>query len=216
MNTHVVIKEFQVDGPAAASHLFVFAHGAGIGMASPFMDGMARAIAAAGIRVVRFHFPYMEESVRSGHRRPPDGGRVLRQCFREVIEHCVQREHCPRERLVIGGKSMGGRVASMIADEQQVAGVVCLGYPFHPPRQPLRTRIEHLSVMRTPTLICQGERDRFGHRAEVEGYRLGPAVRLLWLPDGDHDLAPRRASGRTAEQNLREAAAAAAAFILER
>ena len=214
MGTRVVIKEFQVDGPAEASHLFVFAHGAGAGMATPFMDAIALGVAAAGIRVVRFHFPYMEESVRSGRRLPPNGGRILRACFNEVIEHCVGKEGCPRNRLVIGGKSMGGRVASMIADEQQVAGIVCTGYPFHPPKQPQRLRTEHLAVLRTPMLICQGERDHFGNRSEVEDYRLSTAVRVKWLPDGDHNLAPRRSSGFTAEQNLREAAAAAAEFML--
>ncbi|HEY7841626.1 MAG TPA: alpha/beta family hydrolase [Gammaproteobacteria bacterium] len=214
MATHVVIKEFLVDGPAEASHLFVFAHGAGAGMATPFMDAIAKGIAATGIRVVRFHFPYMEESVRSGRRLPPNGGRILRACFSEVIEHCVQKEGCPRSRLAVGGKSMGGRVASMIADEQQVAGVVCMGYPFHPPRQPQRLRTEHLAVMRTPVLICQGERDRFGNRAEVDGYRLSAAVRFNWLPDGDHSFTPRKSAGITAAQNLREAAAAASDFIL--
>ena len=108
---------------------------------------------------------------------------------------------------------MGGRIASMIADAEGVAGVVCMGYPFHPPRQPDRLRIDHLKVMRTPTLICQGERDPFGTRAEVSAMQLSPAVRLHWLPDGDHGFAPRRRSGTDAAANLREAAAAAAAFI---
>lgn len=214
MATHVVIKEFLVDGPAEASHLFVFAHGAGAGMATPFMDAIATGIAATGIRVVRFHFPYMEESLRSGRRLPPNGGRILRTCFSEVIEHCVTKEGCPRNRLVVGGKSMGGRVASMIADEQQVAGAVCMGYPFHPPKQPRRLRTEHLAVMRTPMLICQGERDRFGNRTEVDGYRLSEAVRFKWLPDGDHSFTPRKSTGITAAQNLRDAAATASDFIL--
>jgi hypothetical protein len=214
MNTHVVIKEFRVDGPEEASHLFVFAHGAGAGMATPFMEAIAQGVAATGVRVVRFHFPYMEESVRSGRRLPPNGGRILRTCFSEVIEHCVRKEGCPRNRLVIGGKSMGGRIASMIADEQQVAGVVCMGYPFHPPKQPGRLRTEHLAVLDTPMLICQGERDRFGNRAEVEHYRLAESVRIHWLPDGDHSFTPRKSSGLTAAQNQRDAAAAAAAFIL--
>jgi len=215
VNTHVVIKEFLVDGPAEASHLFLFAHGAGAGMATPFMDAIANGIAAAGIRVVRFHFPYMEESVRSGRRLPPNGGRILRACFGEVIDHCVRKEGCPRNRLVIGGKSMGGRVASMVADEQQVAGVVCMGYPFHPPKQPRRLRTEHLAVLRTPMLVCQGERDRFGNRSEVSGYRMSETVRVRWLPDGDHDFAPRKSSGFTPAQNLRDAATAASAFILD-
>jgi len=209
----ILLKEFRVDGPAEASHLFVFAHGAGVGMAAPFMDTIAQRIAAAGIRVVRFHFPYMEDMVRTGQRRPPNGGRILRQAFADVIRHCIDREHCPPERLVIGGKSMGGRVASMIADEHRVAGVVCLGYPFHPPRQPLKLRTEHLRTLRTPMLICQGERDHFGTRAEVAGYALSPSIQLHWLPDGNHDLQPPRLAGGDMDANLFSAADTAIAFI---
>jgi hypothetical protein len=209
----ILIKEFRVDGPAEASHLFVFAHGAGVGMAAPFMDVVAQHIAAAGIRVVRFHFPYMEDMVRTGRRRPPNGGRILRQAFADVIKHCIDREHCPPERLVIGGKSMGGRVASMIADAHKVAGVVCLGYPFHPPRQPLKLRTEHLCTLRTPMLICQGERDAFGNRAEVATYPLSPSIRLHWLTDGNHDFLPQRGSGIASGANLISAAEAVIAFI---
>ena len=209
----ILIKEFLVDGPTEASHLFVFAHGAGVGMAAPFMETVAQHIAAAGIRVVRFHFPYMEDMVRTGQRRPPNGGRILRQSFAEVIRHCIDREHCPPDRLIIGGKSMGGRVASMIADEHKVAGVVCLGYPFHPPRQPLKLRTEHLRTLRTPALICQGERDAFGTRAEVGSYPLSRSIRLHWLTDGNHDFQPRRSSGIAPDANLISAADAAIAFI---
>ena len=209
----ILIKEFRIDGPAEASHLFVFAHGAGVGMASPFMDVVAQRVAAAGIRVVRFHFPYMEDMVRTGQRRPPNGGGILRQAYADVIRHCIDREHCPLARLVIGGKSMGGRVASMIADAHKVAGVVCLGYPFHPPRQPLKLRTEHLATLRTPTLICQGERDTFGTRAEVASYALSPSIQLHWLPDGNHDFLPRRGSGMAPDANLISAADAVVTFI---
>ncbi len=212
-DVRILIKEFRVDGPAEASHLFVFAHGAGLGMASPFMDVVAQRVSAAGIRVVRFHFPYMEDMVRTGQRRPPNGGRILRQAYADVIRHCIDREHCPPERLIIGGKSMGGRVASMIADEHRVAGVACLGYPFHPPRQPLKLRTEHLATLRTPMLICQGERDAFGSRAEVAQYALSPSIRLHWLPDGNHDFLPLRGSGMAPDANLNSAADAVIAFI---
>lgn len=209
----ILIKEFLVDGPAEASHLFVFAHGAGVGMRSPFMDTLARHMAAAGIRVVRFHFPYMEDMVRTGQRRPPNGGRILRQAYADVIRHCIDREHCPPERLVIGGKSMGGRIATMIADEHRVAGVLCFGYPFHPPRQPLKLRTAHLAALGTPTLICQGERDPFGTRVEVESFTLAPAIRVHWIADGNHDLAPRRGGSADAAACLALAADAAVAFI---
>lgn len=212
---YVLIKEFRVDGPEESSHLLVLAHGAGAGMATPFMDFIAGGVAEAGIRVVRFHFPYMEESVRTGRKKPPDSGDRLRACFSEVIQHCVERERCPRDRLIIGGKSMGGRMATLIADEHRVAGVVCLGYPFHAPRRPERLRTGHLVNLRTPTLICQGERDPFGPRNRVSGFELSPAVRVHWIADGDHDLRPRKSSGRSDEQNLQEAVEAVREFILE-
>lgn len=210
---YVLIKEFRVDGPEEASHLLVLAHGAGAGMATPFMNFIAGGVAAAGIRVVRFHFPYMEESVRTGRKKPPDSSDILRACYSEIIEHCVERERCPRDRLVIGGKSMGGRMATLIADEHSVAGIVCLGYPFHAPRQPQRLRTGHLVNLRTPTLICQGERDPFGPKDEVAGFPLSPGIRIHWIADGDHDLRPRKSSGRSEEQNLQEVVEAVREFI---
>ena len=151
--------------------------------------------------------------VRTGQRRPPNGGRILRQAYADVIRHCIDREHCPPERLIIGGKSMGGRVASMIADEHRVAGVVCLGYPFHPPKQPLKLRTDHLRTLRAPALICQGERDVFGTRAEVGTYGLSPSIRLHWLAGGDHDFRPPRSTGIAPGANLISAAEAVIAFI---
>ena len=105
---------------------------------------------------------------------------------------------------------MGGRVASMLADElfadRQIAGLVCLGYPFHPPGQPDKLRTAHLETLKTPALICQGARDPFGTREEVSGYRLSPKIELHWLEDGDHDFRPRKASGLTTGGNLDAAA----------
>jgi predicted alpha/beta-hydrolase family hydrolase len=118
--------------------------------------------------------------------------------------------------LLIGGKSMGGRVASLIADElfamRRIAGLVCLGYPFHPPKKPEQLRTAHLEHLASPALIVQGERDPFGGRGEVEAYRLSSAIRFHWVGDGDHDLGPRGASGFTRKGNLTAAADAIAAF----
>ena len=149
----------------------VLAHGAGAPMDSPFMETLAAALERGGVPVSRFEFPYMAARRRDGRRRPPDREPVLRQAWREQIEALG-----PPERLVIGGKSLGGRMASLEADAAGVAGLVCLGYPFHPPGRPERTRIEQLQRLRTPTLILQGERDPFGGPAEVAGYPLSPAV----------------------------------------
>jgi len=182
----------------------LLAHGAGQGMDSPFMDAIVTGLADAGLRAVRFDFPYMVRARETGRRRPPDRLPVLQDAFRAAVD-AVLAGGTPRGRLVIGGKSLGGRVASLLADELGAAGLVCLGYPFHPPGKPDRLRTEHLAQLRTPTLICQGERDPFGSRAEVQGYTLSDGIRLAWLPDGEHSFRPRKASGRSEADNLAEA-----------
>ena len=131
----------------------------------------------------------------TGKKKPPDREPVLRETWLRVVEMLGQ------EGLVIGGKSMGGRIASLIADEAGVAGLICLGYPFHPTGKPDRLRVEHLASIKTPTLIVQGERDPFGSREEVAGYKLSPAIRVAWVKDGDHSFKPRKSSGRTEQQN---------------
>jgi hypothetical protein len=118
--------EFLFDGPADATWTIALAHGAGAAMDTPFMNCFAGGLANRGFRVARFEFPYMAARRRSGKRSPPDREGVLLDTWRTVIEELGHA------RLVIGGKSMGGRMASMVADEGQVAGLVCLGYPFHP------------------------------------------------------------------------------------
>ena len=117
------------------------------------------------------------------------------------------------EGFVIGGKSMGGRIASLVADEVGVRGLVCLGYPFHPPGRPTRTRTQHLEQLETPTLIVQGTRDALGTAEDVAGYELSPKIRVHWLRDGDHSFKPRKKSGRTNQQNLNEAVESIAAFL---
>jgi len=204
--------QWLVDGPASAPWTLVLAHGAGQGMVSPFLQVIAQGLAQGGVRVVRFEFPYRVESQRLGVRRPPDRESALLGTWHSVIAALVSGG-CPRGALVIGGKSLGGRMASLIADQEQAAGLVCLGYPFHPPGRPERLRTEHLETLRTPTLICQGTRDPFGTRTEVAGYRLAPGVRLTWIEDGEHSFKPRGSSGRTLEQNLAAAVAATLAFI---
>jgi predicted alpha/beta-hydrolase family hydrolase len=184
----------------------LLAPGAGSDCRSEFLAAVTSGLAAAGMRVARFDFPYMQG--RRGTRRGPDPMPVLQQCMREA----VTATGAATGRLVIGGKSMGGRVATMLADELQVAGVVVFGYPFHPPRQTQRLRTEHLKALRTPCLILQGERDPFGTRDEVAGYELSKAIEIEWFTDGDHSLVPRARSGARAAQHRRDAIARAAAF----
>ena len=115
--------------------------------------------------------------------------------------------------LTIGGKSLGGRMATMVADELGVKGVVCFGYPFHPPADPTRLRTAHLGHLTTPTLILQGSRDPFGTREQVGSYQLASSVRIEWLEDGDHSLKPRRSSGATEAEHTERAIRLAAAFV---
>ncbi len=197
---------FLFDGPADAPITILLAHGAGAPMDSASMTAAAQALAAEGFRVARFEFAYMAAR-RDGQRKPPPRAETLKPEYVDAV-----RALGARGPLVIGGKSMGGRVASMIADEQHaagaVAGLLCLGYPFHPPDKPESLRTAHLAGLQTPALICQGTRDEFGTRAEVETYPLSGRIRLLWLEDGDHDLKPRKKlSGFSAADHLRTMAA---------
>ena len=186
----------------------ILAHGAGAGMDTPFMAAISEGLASHDLTVIRFEFPYMQRRRADGGRRPPDRMPVLMEAWREAIATVGQAE-----RLVIGGKSMGGRVASMIADDAGVSGLVCLGYPFHPPGKPERLRTEHLARVQTPTLILQGTRDPFGKPEEVAGYDLSERIRFSWLEDGDHSFKPRVKSGRTLDRNLSEAVEVICGFI---
>ncbi|QDU41067.1 Alpha/beta hydrolase family protein [Maioricimonas rarisocia] len=199
--------ELLIDGPADADWTIALAHGAGAGMESDFMAFFAEHLAKAGLRVVRFEFPYMQQRRTSGKKSPPNREPVLRETWLAVIEELGA------DKLVIGGKSMGGRIASLVADEAGVAGLVCLGYPFHPVGKPDRLRVEHLRELSTPTLILQGERDTFGNREEVPGYSLPGEIRIEWLPDGDHSFKPRKKSGHTLEQNWTSAIESIVQFV---
>jgi predicted alpha/beta-hydrolase family hydrolase len=181
-------------------------------MDSASMDAAAKAFAAAGFRVARFEFGYMAGRRAEAGRKPPPRAETLKPEYRAAVEALGAKG-----RLVIGGKSMGGRVASMVADDLfaagKIAGLLCLGYPFHPPAKPEQLRTKHLAVLKTPTLIVQGTRDEFGVREEVAGYALSQAIEVLWLEDGDHDLRPRKGvSGFSAADHLKTMAARVAAW----
>jgi uncharacterized protein len=197
-----------IDGPRETADTIVLAHGAGAAMDSPFMNTVAEGLARNGIRVVRFEFPYMKARREGGKRGAPDREAVLIEAWREVIARLGGGA-----RLVIGGKSLGGRIASMVADEAGARGLVCLGYPFHPPGQPSRLRVKHLESLRTPVLIVQGTRDTFGQPEEVKHYKLSRLIRIEWIVDGDHSLKPRARSGRTEADNLAAAVAATSEFV---
>ena len=191
-----------IDGPVTAPATLLLAHGAGAAMDSPFLAAIAAGLVNQGWRVVRFEFPYMARWRQTGRRGAPDRLPKLLQSFQEQIAWAA--EHGP---LFIGGKSLGGRVASLVlsaldADDtlaapgaSAVRGGLCLGYPFHPPGKPDQLRTAHLATLRSPLLVLQGERDSFGNRTEVEGYALSASVEVNWIPGSDHSFKPNRASG---------------------
>ncbi len=204
--------KFLLDGPDDADVTILLAHGAGAPMDSASMNATAKALATAGFRVARFEFGYMAARRTSDGRKPPPRAETLNPEYIAAIEALGAKGP-----LIIGGKSMGGRVASMVADQLHAAGkivgLLCLGYPFHPPAKPEQLRTKHLADLKTPTLICQGTRDEFGTREEVPNYTLSDAIEVLWLEDGDHDLKPRKSlSGFSTADHLRTVADAVASW----
>ena len=196
---------FLFDGPARAERNILLAHGAGAPMESPSLTATARALADAGFRVARFEFAYMAGR-REGVRKPPPRAEKLNPEYVTAVDALGAKGP-----LITGGKSMGGRVASMVADELfasgRICGLLCLGYPFHPPAKPEQGRIKHLVDLKTPTLVVQGTRDPFGTKVEVSTYSLSPTIEILWLEDGDHDLRPRKSvSGFSPADHLKSLA----------
>lgn len=184
------MTDFIFTGKAEAVVTILLAHGAGAPMDSDAMNAFAEGFAEVGFRVARFEFEYMAARRSTGKRAPPPRAEALVSEYKQAVVELGARN------LIIGGKSMGGRVASMVVDElagsYAINGLLCLGYPFHPVGKPEQTRTLHLETLKTPALICQGTRDAFGTRQEVDGYRLSEQIELLWLEDGDHDLKPRK------------------------
>jgi predicted alpha/beta-hydrolase family hydrolase len=200
------MTNFLWSGPARASVTLLLAHGAGAPMDSAFMNFFADGLAAKAIRVGRFEFAYMAQRRVTGQRKPPDRTEKLMDTWRAAISACSAPP-------VIGGKSMGGRMASLLADEAGARGLVCLGYPFYGAGRRDKPRTAHLETLRTRTLICQGERDPMGDRPSIEALSLSKNITLHWAADGDHDLKPRKASGRTHDQNLKAALDAVHGFL---
>ncbi|WP_421232859.1 alpha/beta fold hydrolase [Aeromonas jandaei] len=204
---HEVIREGAVDAPVR----ILLAHGAGAGMEHAFLAELSRLLAGPDIEVVRFNFPYMSKRALDGKRRPPDRQPVLLDHWREMVREFAH------PRLFLAGKSMGGRMAAEISDEiyceMNAAGLLILGYPFHPPARPDRRRGEVLKQIKTPTLLLQGERDTFGSRVELADFPFSSAVSVHWLTDGDHGFKPRKSSGLCEQDNLQQAASRIRQFV---
>ena len=204
-------------GPGTGPVL-ILAHGAGAAMTSPFMELIAALLAERGLAAARFEFAYMAARRDGGKRRPPPKAETVCPEYEAAID--AARQRWPGRPLLIGGKSMGGRVASLIAEAAftsgRCAGLVCLGYPFHPPRKPEQRRTSHLLALSCPTLIVQGDRDPFGTKADVEALSLSGKIAFHWAGDGDHDLGPRGSSSFTRKGNLAAAADAIVSFAASR
>lgn len=197
-----------VDGP-----LFLFAHGAGAPATSDFMEIISTGLAEQGIRVARFNFPYMQLRIDNGTRRPPERAPKLIMQYKQLIASINQP-------MVIGGKSMGGRIASLVASElsdteseTKIKGIACLGFPFHPANKPEKLRTDHFSLIQQAVFIAQGMRDRMGTKEEILSYQLPDNINWLWLEDGDHDLKPRIKSGFTHQSHLQITIIKMAEFI---
>ena len=201
------LPKLLVDGPKSAPLTVALAHGAGAFMDSEFMAVFAEGLANFRYRVVRFEFPYMAERRATGKKRPPDRQPKLLDCWQSIIDEFGA------DTLIIGGKSMGGRMATLIADDAKVRGVVALGYPFYGAGRANKPRIDHLMELKTPTLICQGTRDPMGSYDVVTALTLSTSIKYHWAEDGDHSLKPRKKSGRTQDQNWTESLDAINGFL---
>lgn len=205
---HITALAYGAAAPRAGITL-ILAPGAGAGQKSPFMARFAAAIAARGIDTVTFDFPYREEG-----RRIPDGNATLEACWRAVID-AIGGRLAPGEKIAIGGKSMGGRIASQVAASDAAGAVlalVLLGYPLHPPGKPQQLRTAHFPRLRVPSLFIQGARDAFGTPAELDA-ELGAAgvpATLFPVAEADHSFkVPKRAGGsETIESAIQDKIAA--------
>jgi predicted alpha/beta-hydrolase family hydrolase len=193
--------------PAVSPRLgatLILGHGAGAGQRSPFMTTFAQALAALGVDILTFDFPYMQQ-----RRKVPDRQPVLEACYAKMIASAREAIPSAREHLFIGGKSMGGRIATHVAAADRalpVDGLALLGYPLHPPGRPNQLRDAHLKDVRRPMLIVQGERDAFGTPAELRPVLapLRPAATLHVVDGGDHSLKVTR-SDKAAQATVYDA-----------
>jgi len=199
---------------APSDTLILLAHGAGANRDSEFMRSMASGLVAKGYQVMRFNFPYMQANAADGKRRPPDRAPKLLACFAEMLE--LAHAEPQAKRVVLMGKSMGGRMAALLACDTRLASridrVICLGYPFIPLNGG-EPRLAPLNECQVPVLVLQGERDKFGNKTQIPTWPLNDTIQFGWLPDGDHSFVPRKSSGTTEAANLARAIGLSSDFI---
>ncbi|WP_236617143.1 alpha/beta family hydrolase [Litchfieldella anticariensis] len=194
----------EVWGEARHGRLLL-AHGAGAGQDSSFMQRLRSALAERGVQTLAIEFAYMQRIREEGRRRPPP---KIDRLVDELATWCDIVSHPSMSPPWLGGKSMGGRAASLLAARDGAAGLILCGYPFHPPGKSENTRLAHWPLLACPVLVVQGTRDPFGGRDEIENYDLPSRTRVHFLEDGEHDWKPRKVSGRTQASLIDEAAGA--------
>jgi predicted alpha/beta-hydrolase family hydrolase len=207
----MALTDFTYQGPKrGVDRAVLLAHGAGADMNAATLTTVADALAAAKIPSLRFNFPY-----RAAGRRAPDRAPVLEAAVREAADELARLTKLPPERLVLGGRSMGGRICSMVAADTGALGLVLLGYPLHPPGKPTQLRVEHFARLRTPALFVSGTRDAFGTPAELkrETKKVKGPVSFHWVETGDHGFKPLKSSGSTVAGVLDDVAAAVLDFV---
>ena len=197
--------------------VLILAHGAGAPADSTFMEDLSAALEREGIGTIRFEFPYMQKRRKDGKKRPPDREPVLLEYFSGVIDR-VRAELGSGSLILVGGKSMGGRMASILASRRDdIDGVICFGYPFHPPGKLDRWRTAHFRDLNCPMLVLQGTRDPFGKPDELEDHQQElEAIDLRWLEGGNHDFQTLKSQPQTQSELIAQAARETRIFVDER
>lgn len=201
-------------GGRAADRALLLAHGAGSDMHAVTLTAVADALAAAGVPSLRFNYPY-----RSGGKKAPDRAPLLEAATREAAAELARHAGLPPERLVLGGRSMGGRYCSMVAGAEHepvpALGLALLGYPLHPAGKPERLRVDHFPRLHVPVLFVSGTRDALGSTdaLEREARAIPGPVQFHWLEAADHGFRPLKSSGRTYEDGVTESAEATVRFV---
>ena len=193
-----------------ADRAVLLAHGAGADMHSATLTTVADALADARVPSLRFNFPY-----KALGRRAPDRPPVLEAAVREAVGELARRAKLPPERIVSGGRSMGGRICSIVAADDGALGLVLLGYPLHPPGRPAQLRVDHFARLRMPALFVSGTRDAFGTPAELRRHtkKIKGPVSFHWIETGDHGFKPLKSSGSTVPEVLADVAGAVVDFV---
>jgi uncharacterized protein len=208
---------YEYQGPKrGADRAVLLAHGAGADMHAPNLTVFSDALADAKIPSLRFNFPYTQAG-----RRSPDRPPVLLAAVRDAAAELAARTKLPPERLVLGGRSMGGRICSMVVGDAEdplpALGLALLAYPLHPPGKPENLRVEHFARLRVPCLFVSGTRDSFGAPDELreQTKKIKGKVSWHWIDTADHGFKPLKSSGLTPQVALDAAAAAVVAFVGE-